>query len=428
MKLEGQLPVAVIGAGPVGLAAAAHLLKLGFEPIIFERGSEAGANIREWEHVLLFTPWRSLIDSEAKALLQQDGWTAPDPSGLPSGRVYIRDYIEPLSRTPQISKRLRFNSTVVGISRLNQDKLKGQTRISHPFVVRVSNEDGSEQTVLASAVIDASGTWSTPNPLGSDGMPAIGERQNSDRVWYGIPNVLGEEKHRYAGKKCLIIGAGYSAANVALDLVRLKQDVPETEIVWAIRGTSLSQLVRDHGEGPPSRIALGRAVLKAQEAEQIDLITEFRVGELLRQGDQLTVSNATRGQSNRIENVDEIVCTTGQRPNLEMLRELRTDIDTGLECVSGLRSLVDPAVHSCYSAPPHGWRELEHPEEPGFYVVGMKSYGRTPTFLTITGYQQVTSITLALAGKTAAADNVALDTSIALADTETVEAALRQGA
>ena len=427
MDVNHQLPVAVIGAGPVGLAAAAHLLKHGFDPVIFERGSDAGTNISEWSHVPLFTPWRSLIDSEASALLQQKGWTVPDPAGLPTGGIYVRDYIKPLSRVPEIASRLHLNSSVTGISRFNHDKLKVHQRSSMPFTLRVSDSTGTERNVIASAVIDASGTWTSPNPLGSDGMLAIGERENADLVWYGIPNILGNERDRYAGKKCLIIGAGYSAANVALDLVRLKEQVPATEIVWAIRGTTLSQLVQDHGEGPPSRIALGRAVLKAQETDQIELVTEFRVGQLQRRDQQLTVVNATKEKGSSVENVDQVVCTTGQRPDLDMLRELRTSIDTGLECVSGLRELVDPSVHSCYSAPPHGWRELEHVEEPGFFIVGMKSYGRTPTFLTITGYQQVTSIVLAMTGNHEAADKVAFDTSIAMADTEAVDAALRQG-
>ncbi len=427
MDQKRNLPVAVIGAGPVGLAAAAQLLKRGFEPLVFERGREAGANVREWAHVRLFTPWRSLIDRKAGALLTARGWQAPDPADLPTGETFLRAYLEPLARLPEIADRLQLNARVTAVARFNRDKLKTKDRAAAPFVLRVADGDGGERNVLAAAVIDASGTWSTPNPLGSDGLPALGERENAARIAYGIPDVLGARRARFAGKRCLIVGAGYSAANVALDLVKLKKQAPETEVIWAVRGDSLAQLVRDHGEGPPSRVALGRAVLAAQEADQIELVTGFRVAELRKHGEGLTVANGAPEGVPAIEGVDQVICATGQRPDLALLRELRTAMDPGLECVAGLSQLIDPAVHSCYSAPPHGWRELRHPDEPGFYVVGMKSYGRTPTFLTITGYQQVSSIVLAMSGDLEAAGRITLDTSIAMADADKVEALLGEG-
>ena len=57
--------------------------------------------------------------------------------------------------------------------------------------------------------------------------------------------------------------------------------------------------------------------------------------------------------------------------------------------------------------PPHGHRELSHPE-PGFYTIGVKSYGRAPTFLLLTGYEQARSVAAAIAGDLEAADDVHL--------------------
>ena len=104
---------------------------------------------------------------------------------------------------------------------------------------------------------------------------------------------------------------------------------------------------------------------------------------------------------------DVVVNATGFRPNLDILREIRLDLDEIVEAPRRLAPLIDPNVHSCGTVEPHGFRELTHPEQ-GFFIVGMKSYGRAPTFLLATGYEQVRSVTAWLAGDTASASNVEL--------------------
>ena len=105
--------------------------------------------------------------------------------------------------------------------------------------------------------------------------------------------------------------------------------------------------------------------------------------------------------------VDRIIVATGQRPDLSLTRELRLDLDPWIESAKALGPMIDPNLHSCGSVPPHGHRELSHPE-PGFYTVGVKSYGRAPTFLMVTGYEQVRSVSAAIAGDMEAADDVRL--------------------
>jgi len=375
MSRDTPLPVAVIGAGPVGLAAAAHLLDRGLTPVIFERGSGIASNIRDWAHVPLFTPWGSLVDLAAQKLLEGHGWVPPEWEDLPTGALLIERYLEPLAAVPETASNLRLDTEVTGISRRNADKVQTARRVGQPFVLHLRDRKGVECHFEASAVIDASGTWATANPIGADGLPAPGEIGLRDRIWYGIPDPIARHRERYAGKRVLIVGSGYSAANVVLDLIELKRSVPDTEIVWAIRGKNLAQLTQDDGEGPPSRIALGRAVQTAQSQGAIELVTEFRVRELrLERGRIQAVGCETENQT-RIEAIDEIVCTTGQRPDLAILRELRVQVDPVLECVPALSELIDPNLHSCYSVPPHGWKQLCHPSEPGFFIVGMKSYG-----------------------------------------------------
>src|SRR5690606_11586059 len=96
------------------------------------------------------------------------------------------------------------------------------------------------------------------------------------------------------------------------------------------------------------------------------------------------------------------------RPDLRLTSELRVRLDPALESTDALGPLIDPNVHSCGTVRPHGHRELSHPE-PGLYTVGVKSYGRAPTFLMATGFEQVRSVVAALAGDMEAADRVELD-------------------
>jgi hypothetical protein len=121
----------------------------------------------------------------------------------------------------------------------------------------------------------------------------------------------------------------------------------------------------------------------------------------------MVVEGEVDGMARELGPVDRVVVATGQRPDLTLTRELRLDLDPWLESAKALGPLIDPNLHSCGSVPPHGHRELAHPE-PGFYTVGIKSYGRAPTFLMLTGYEQVRSVTAALAGDFVAADNVQL--------------------
>ena len=227
--------VAVIGAGPVGLAAAAHLLARGLQPLVFEAGDAVGASVREWGHVRVFSPWEFNTDPAAVELLERHGWTAPEPTGYPTGSEIVERYLAPLAATPEIAPTLHLGARVVGVTRAGIDKLKDEGREDAPFEL-VVDEQGVERRYLADAVIDASGTWTRPNPLGAGGLPAAGERAHADRISYGIPDVLGTARARYAGKRVLVVGSGHSAFNAILDLVALRDSEPATQIVWAIRG------------------------------------------------------------------------------------------------------------------------------------------------------------------------------------------------
>ncbi|HEU4370769.1 MAG TPA: NAD(P)-binding domain-containing protein [Methylomirabilota bacterium] len=388
------LPVAVIGAGPIGLAAAAHLVSRGETPLVLESGPAAGAAVLAWGHVQVFSPWRYNVDPVARTLLAAAGWTGPEPDVLPTGREIVEQYLAPLAALPQLAPHVRFATRVVTVSRAGLDKLATSGRELVPFELRARTGGGAEQTILARAVIDASGTWGSPNPLGANGLPGAGEAEARERIAYGIPDVLGTDRARYAGRRVLVVGSGHSAFNVLLDLVTLAGQVP-APLTWAIRRAEVGQM---YGGGAadalPARGALGARLRDAVRSGCIRLVTGFRIRDVARGAEGVTVGAA---DGRRLGPFDEIVGATGFRPDLAMLSELRLGLDPIVESPAALAPLIDPNVHSCGTVPPHGAEELRHPE-PGFYVVGMKSYGRAPTFLMLTGYEQVRSVVAALTG------------------------------
>jgi Pyridine nucleotide-disulphide oxidoreductase len=405
------LPVVVIGAGPVGLAAATHLLDRGLEPLVLEAGPRVGANITQWQHVRLFSPWCLALDPVSVRLLDQVGWTGPDPDALPTGADLLKHYLEPLAALPALSRRIRLHTTVVAVARQDLDKVRSPGRDQLPFLVRSLDQHGDLHDIQARAVIDASGTWTRPNPLGASGLPALGEPAARSRIVYGLPDVGGRDRDRYAGRRVVVAGAGHSAATSLLVLAELQQQVPETEIVWAVRSATPRPLV---GKGNasadelPARGRLATDLGALVDAGHIHVVSGFRihtierVGERVRLvGDQLRGEDLTDAQRLNLE-ADEVIAATGFRPDHAIAAELRLALEPALESAIALGPLIDPNVHTCGTVPAHGIDELAHPEL-GYVIVGMKSYGRAPTFLLATGYQQVRSVVAALAGDRAGA-------------------------
>lgn len=401
--MNNALPVIVIGAGPVGLAAAAHLLARGLTPLVLEAGARVGAGMRRWAHVLMFSPWEFTIDKAARELLERHGWQAPDPAALPTGGEVVLRYLEPLAALPEIAPHLRTGARVVAVSRQRTDRMKDVGRDQVPFVVRYVDADG-EHEVLARAVIDASGTIETPNPAGASGLPALGERALGERIFYGIPDVQGRERARYAGQRVLVVGSGHSAFNVLIDLARLAGEFPDMRIHWAIRRDS-PRRVLGGGENDQlrERGQLGLAVARLIESGALRIATGFHLDRL-----QATPEGIVAGSGDTaLPPVDEVVVSTGFRPDLGLLSELRIAVDAGTQAPVALAPLIDPNLHSCGSVRPHGAEELKHPDA-DVYIVGMKSYGRAPTFLLLTGYEQVRSVAAAIDGDWEAARRVEL--------------------
>ncbi|WP_217170092.1 FAD-dependent oxidoreductase [Streptomyces sp. AC512_CC834] len=402
-----QLPVVVIGAGPVGLAAAAHLTERGIEPLVLEAGDGPGAAVREWSHVRLFSTWGEVVDPAAEKLLAPTGWTRPDPATYPSGGDWAERYLEPLADA--LGDKVRTGATVTGVSRAGRDRVVDADRDAQPFVVHAEYADGREERILARAVIDASGTWTTPSPAGGSGLPALGERAAADRISYRVPDLTDPAvRARHTGRRTAVIGSGASAFTALAYLAELAEaaDGAGTKTVWILRrGISGSTFGGGTADQLPARGALGLAARAAVDDGHADAVTGFRTESFERDGDGRLVLVGEDGR--RLEPVDEVIVLTGFRPDLSFLSEIRLRLDERLQAPAELAPLIDPNQHSCGTVYPHGHRELSHPEQ-GFHLVGMKSYGRAPTFLAMTGYEQVRSVVAAIAGDLDSADRVEL--------------------
>jgi thioredoxin reductase len=400
------LPVAIIGAGPVGLAAAANLVERGIDFVVLEAGDDVASSVRSWGHTRLFSPWKHVVDPASRRLLEEHGWRLPDPERAPTGTELVEKYVAPLAALDEIAPRIRTGVEVIGVTREGMDRTRTARRAATPFAVRVRAASGEVQDVAARAVIDASGTYLSPNSLSSNGLELLGMTDIADRVTPALPDVLGRDRAIFAGRRITVVGAGHSAANTLLALLKLAREEAGTTVTWMIRNAKAVRVSSSPDDQLIGRANLGSRVDRAVERGDIVLVDGFEIIRARRTGDIVELVGHRHGEVVTHE-TDVIVNATGFRPNLDILREMRLELDDTVEAPKRLAPLIDPNVHSCGTVEPHGFRELIHPEQ-GFFIVGMKSYGRAPTFLLATGYEQVRSVTAWLAGDAASASAVEL--------------------
>ena len=293
-----QHPVVVIGAGPIGLAAASHAAERGMSFVVLEAGRDAGAAIGEWAHVRLFSAWRELIDPAARGLLEASGtWTAPDEDAYPTGGEWREAYLQPLAEVLAATPggTVRYGARVTGVSRAGRDLLVDSGREHDPFAVHLETAAGRER-LLAGAVVDASGTWTQPNPLGADGYPALGERETADRITYGIPdfNDPGVVR-RYAGRHVAVAGKGASAQGVLIGLAKLAKQDAGTRVSWLLRRPSVGDAF---GGGDNDQLEqrgkLGQEAKASASSGVVASVTQFRTESVTTQDDgRLTVTSVT---------------------------------------------------------------------------------------------------------------------------------------
>lgn len=394
-----ESPVVVIGAGPQGLAAAAQLRERGMPHLVLEQGDGPATSVGQWKHVRLFSEWPELVEPAARRLLEARGWSIP--SGYPTGEQWISGYLVPLAEA--LGHAVRYGARVTGVGRKGRDRVVDEGREAQPFVVHVATAQGEER-IEARAVLDASGTWNTPSPAGADGLPALGERaaEEAGLLTHRIPTLADAARH--AGQHVVVLGNGHSAATAILQLVDVARSRPATRITWALRRGVVGTTFGGEADELKERGALGMRAQRAVEDGTVSLVTGFRTERIeLEDGRAVLVAEDGR----RLDPADQVVVLTGFRPELGMLSELRLDLDERLQAPTRLAVEIDPNIHSCGTVRATGAAQLAHPET-GFYLIGAKSYGRAPTFLALTGYEQVRSVVAELAGDHEAAARVEL--------------------
>ena len=398
MAVDTPARIAILGAGPIGLEAALYARYLGYDVDIYERG-RAAENLLRWGHVRMFTPWRMNITPLGLAALaaQDEAWRPPADETILTGRELAEKYFVPLANSDLLADGLHLDVEVLALGRhglLKQDIVEEDIRIDAPFRILLRDADGKERLATAEVVIDATGTYGNHNWAGEAGIPAIGELAAADQIEYGLPDLLGAEREKYAGRRTLLIGAGYSAATNAVALMDLAASAPGTHTTWITRlrtsaAVSDSPIAMISGDPLPERnrlaqaanalAAAGGAVVHWPETA-LESIERLAGG-----GFHVVLSGKHASEID----VDRIIANVGFRPENGIYAELQVR-----ECfVSGgpakpAAALSQAPSADCLTQASSAPEALMNPE-PDFYILGAKSFGRNSQFLLSNGHEQI---------------------------------------
>lgn len=389
--------VAIIGAGPAGLEAAIACLDAGHAVTVVERG-EVGDAVLRWGHVALFSPWSMNRSAAGAAVALARGGTPPKPDDCPSGAAFVREYLAPLAAEVTERGTLLTGTRVIHVSRdgaLKGEHIGDKERQTSRFRLLLERtDDGTEGVAFADAVIDASGTYGNPNHLGPGGAWAIGERGATPHVQWTIPDVLGADAGTLGGRHLLLVGSGYSAATVVREALALRERAPDTRVSWILRGSE-APYARIPDDALPERDALA-ALANAAAAGRREGVECVRgdVVAVLASADTAAIDvREASGELRRLEG-DRLIALVGYRPDLSMYEELQVHTCYGTDGPMKLAAVLMAASGGsadCLAQAAPGPGTLRTPE-PGFYVLGSKSYGRRSTYLLRLGVEQAAQV------------------------------------
>ncbi|MCH7989360.1 MAG: monooxygenase [Planctomycetes bacterium] len=407
--------MAVIGAGPIGLEAALYAVGAGYDVNVYESGRIAN-HVQHWGHVRLFSPFGLNVSPwgrEAVASLIGAG-ELPDDSAILTGREFVRRYLIPLSKTPQLDGRIHENTKVVSIGRSSlwkQDLIGNSERAKDPFRLLLEDDRG-ERIAEADLVLDCSGTYGNHNHIGAGGIACPGELRTLTDNNYILPDISGNDRDRFAGCKTLVVGSGYSAATSVVSLARLVDEETGTRIIWLTRSNRTPPITRIENDQLPERdrLAVTANQLATDENSPVEWRASIRISRVdfdkPSQQFHVTILPASGGHQppdssfkNDVESgqgdettkliVDNIIANVGYKPDRNVYEELQIH-----ECyatqgpIKLAAELLGETSHDCLSQTSHGAETLKNPE-PGFFILGSKSYGRNSQFLLKIGIQQI---------------------------------------
>jgi hypothetical protein len=377
MAVDTPARIAVIGAGPIGLEAALYGRYLGYTVDIYERGRTAEHLLR-WGHVRLFTPWEMNVTTLGVAALriQDEAWKPARADEIMTCRELADRYFLPLAKSDLLSDSIQERMEVVAVGReglLRADLPADDRRADVPFRILLRDADGTERVEHAEVVLDCSGTLGTPNPLGCGGIPAVGELACREQIEYGLPDVLGADRERYVGRETLVLGGGHAAATTVTSLAALSAQDPATHVAWVTRrdaADGAGPIVEIADDPLPQRAALAKKanLLAAQAGGPVEHVPQSQIESISFDSATQKFSVELGGCDVAHRQFDRVVALVGHRPDARLYGELQ-------------------AIEL-----PHGTDDPTAPlrfDEPDFYVLGAKTFGRTPGFNLSIGREQI---------------------------------------
>lgn len=384
--------IAIIGAGPIGLEAALQGARLGYDVQVYERG-RVGHNMRSWGHVRLFSAWDINHSPLGAETLREVGADVADPGDYLTGAEHVERCLRPLVQSAALKGRVHEGAEVASVGRdgIGKGDLIGGPRHEHPFHLLIEGP-GGEEMVEADVVFDCSGSYGNPNWMGNGNIPALGERRLRDRIAYHLEDITGAARHRYEGRRVLLVGSGHSAATALDELTTLA----ETSVVWIARTGRRRPLPVIANDPLPERARLSEMAnrLASGAHPSVEYHPATAVERVAANGDGLEVGLRSGGARPSVH-VDRILAHVGYRPDNRIYSELQVH-----ECYASLGPMKLAAAllgegrgdsADCLAETSRGPEVLENPE-PNFFIIGAKSYGKNSNFLIRIGIQQVQEV------------------------------------
>lgn len=386
--------IAILGAGPTGLDAALAAAEAGLPFTVYEQAAAPAGHVCSWGHVRLFSPWDLNVSPRMARALGAAGREVPVGDSCPTGAELVQRVLAPVAGLPVVAPHLRLATRVVAVGRkglLKHEEIASDERAARPFRLLVRDAAG-ERFEEADVVLDCTGTWGQPNRLGDGGLPAPGETELDAEIVRHPPD-LTARRDAWAGRRVLLVGGGHSAQTAALDLAALAAESPETRVTWLLR--SLPDGGDPEADPLPER---GRLEAEARRlAEGASPALQVRLGtvERLARTDGGGVAVSVGGPDGGGELIaDRVLALTGYVGDHGMHRQLQVHQCYATEGPMKLAAALLGAGGDggdCLQQESHGADTLVNPE-PGFFLLGVKSYGRNNTFLMRVGWQQVDEV------------------------------------
>ncbi len=392
--------IAILGAGPTGLEAALAAVDAGCPFTLYEASGGVAGDVRQWGHVRVFTPWKLNVSPRMRRHLHGAGIEVPDGDDCPTGDELVTRLYEPLAALAAIAPHLRTGTRVLEVGReglVKSDEIGTGRRADHRFRLLLAGPEGAERVETADAVLDCTGTYSNPNATGNGGIAAPGERALEEAICRHIPD-LAAEPGEWAGRTTLVVGAGHSAQTAVADLAELAEENPGTRVLWALRGEPGFEPDENDPLPERARLLARAAELAGGASPAVETLTGVVVDALTERDGRAEVTLRRSDGGRRTVAVDRVLSLTGYVGDHSIYRQLQVH-----ECyaTSGpmklAAALLGAGSDDCLAQESHGADTLVNPE-PGFFLLGSKSYGRNPTFLMRVGWQQVEEVFGLLAG------------------------------